>query len=170
MAKHLLDDADVHPLLDLRRNASSRCCPQAARGRGSADLIITASRTGRTVTIVSNNSGAAIAAHLDDHRLSGYIKGIVARDDHDPERMKPDPYRVRQAVGILGAENTECTLVGDSLADIMAGHLAGVAVIGYANKPSKIEALTDARGAAVTTDLAEISAALRDTPRAALPN
>jgi hypothetical protein len=52
----------------------------------------------------------------------------------------------------------------------MAGHLAGVAVIGYANKPSKIEALTDARGAAVTTDLAEISAALRDTPRAALPN
>jgi phosphoglycolate phosphatase len=78
--------------------------------------------------------------------------------------MKPDPYRVRQAVAILGAENTECTLVGDTLADVMAGHLAGVAVIGYANKPGKIEALTDAQAAAVTTDLAEISTALRDTP------
>ena len=77
-------------------------------------LIITACRTGRTVTIVSSNSGAAIAAYLDDHRLTGYIKGIVARDDHDPERMKPDPYRVRQAVGILGAENSECPLVGDT--------------------------------------------------------
>ena len=77
-------------------------------------LIITAGRTGRTVTIVSSNSGAAIAAYLDDHRLTGYIKGIVARDDHDPERMKPDPYRVRQAVGILGAENSECPLVGDT--------------------------------------------------------
>ena len=38
-------------------------------------LIITACRTGRTVTIVSSNSGAAIAAYLDDHRLTGYIKG-----------------------------------------------------------------------------------------------
>ena len=147
-----------------------RAVPTARPTRGSADLIITACRTGRTVTIVSNNSGAAIAAYLDDHRLTGYIKGIVARDDHDPERMKPDPYRVRQAVGILGAENTECTLVGDSLADVMAGHLAGVAVIGYADKPSKIEALTDAQAAAVTTDLAEISTALRDTPCTALPN
>jgi len=136
--------------------------------RGSADLIVTACRTGRTVTIVSNNSGDAIAAYLDGHRLTGYIKGIVARDDHDPERMKPDPYRVRQAVGILGAENSECALVGDTLADVMAGHLAGVAVIGYADKPGKAEALADAQVAAVTADLAEISTALRATPCACL--
>ena len=78
--------------------------------------------------------------------------------------MKPDPYRVRQAVAILGAENSECTLVGDTLADVMAGHLAGVAVTGYANKPGKAEALADAQAAAVTTDLTEIATALRDTP------
>ena len=54
--------------------------------------------------------------------------------------------------------------------DVMAGHLAGVAVIGYADKPGKIEALTDAQAAAVITDLAEISTALRDTPCTALPN
>jgi hypothetical protein len=39
----------------------TRAIPTAKPTRGSADLIITACQTGRTVTIVSNNSGAAIA-------------------------------------------------------------------------------------------------------------
>ena len=110
----------------------TRAIPTARPTRGSADLIITAYRTGRTVTIVSNNSSAAIAAYLADHRLDGYIRAIVARDDHDPERMKPSPYRVREAVSLLDAEHSECVLVGDSTTDVLAGHLAGVAVIGYA--------------------------------------
>jgi beta-phosphoglucomutase-like phosphatase (HAD superfamily) len=113
------------------------------------------------VTIVSNNSGAAIAAYLADHGLTGYIRAIVARDDHDPERMKPDPYRVREAVAILDADNTECAMIGDSTTtDVFAGLLAGVPVIGYANKPGKTRALADVQAAAVTTDLAEITAAL----------
>ena len=44
---------------------------------GAADLIITAYRTGRTVTIVSNNFTAAITKYLADHRLSDYIRAIV---------------------------------------------------------------------------------------------
>jgi phosphoglycolate phosphatase-like HAD superfamily hydrolase len=67
-------------------------------------------------------------------------------------------------------EQLAAALVGDTLADVMAGHPAGVAVIGYADKPGKAEALADAQAAAVTTDLAEISTALRDTPCTALPN
>jgi beta-phosphoglucomutase-like phosphatase (HAD superfamily) len=38
---------------------------------------------------------------------------------------------------MLGAENEECALVGDTTADVFAGQLAGVPVIGYANKPGK---------------------------------
>jgi len=41
--------------------------------------------------------------------------------------------------------------------------LAGVAVIGYADKPGKAQALAGVQAAAVTTDLAEITAALRNT-------
>jgi beta-phosphoglucomutase-like phosphatase (HAD superfamily) len=67
------------------------------------------------------------------------------------------------------AEHSECVLVGDSTTDVLAGHLAGVAVIGYADKPGKTQALADVQAAAVTTDLAEITTALRDTPRTALP-
>jgi len=137
---------------------------------GSADLIVTASRIGRTVTVVSNNSGAAIAAYLADHSLTSYVRAVVARDDHDQDRMKPSPYRVREAVGLLDAEPAECAFIGDSPTDVMAGHLAGVPVIGYANKPAKIEALARVQAAAVTTSLAEITTALRATPSAALPN
>jgi phosphoglycolate phosphatase-like HAD superfamily hydrolase len=55
--------------------------------------------------------------------------------------MNPDPYRVRAAVGILDADKHECALIGDTTADVFAGLLAGVPVIGYANKPSKAQAL-----------------------------
>jgi beta-phosphoglucomutase-like phosphatase (HAD superfamily) len=137
---------------------------------GAADLIITAYRTGRTVTIVSNNSGAAITAYLADHRLTDYIRAVVARDDHDQDRMKPSPYRVREAVSMLGGEGRECAFIGDSESDVLAGHLAGVPVIGYANKPEKTDALTRAKAATVTTSLAEITTALRTAPVTALPN
>jgi hypothetical protein len=42
----------------------TRAIPTARPAPGSADLIITARQTGRTVIIVSNNSGPAIAAYL----------------------------------------------------------------------------------------------------------
>jgi N-acetyl-D-muramate 6-phosphate phosphatase len=136
---------------------------------GAADLIITAYRTGRTVTIVSNNSTDAITRYLADHRLSEYVRAVLGRDD-DPVLMKPSPYRVREAVGSLGADPHECAFVGDSLTDVLAGKLGGVRVIGYANKPGKADALIRAQADAVTTDLAEITTALRATPRVALPN
>jgi beta-phosphoglucomutase-like phosphatase (HAD superfamily) len=56
--------------------------------------------------------------------------------------MKPDPHRVRAVVDVLDADNTECALIGDGTADVLAGLLAGVTVIGYANRPDKAEILT----------------------------
>jgi hypothetical protein len=43
-----------------------------------------------------------------------------------------------------------------------AGLLAGVPVIGYANKPRKAQALAEVQAAAVTTDLSEVTSALRN--------
>lgn len=51
--------------------------------------------------------------------------------------------------------------IGDTETDVLAGLLGGVLVIGYANKPGKVE--TRARARAVVTDLADITAALRHT-------
>jgi beta-phosphoglucomutase-like phosphatase (HAD superfamily) len=137
---------------------------------GAGELMTAARATGRTVTIVSNNSGDAVLLYLDMHQLYQHVTAVIGRDDADPERMKPSPYRVREAVGMLGAEGMECAFVGDSVTDVLAGRLAGVAVIGFANKPKKAGALAHAGANAVTTQLAEISKALRTAPRPALPN
>jgi beta-phosphoglucomutase-like phosphatase (HAD superfamily) len=78
--------------------------------------------------------------------------------------MKPSPYRVREAICLLDAGHSECVLVGDSPSDVLAGHLAGVAVIGYASKPAKADARARVQAAAVTSDLAEITTALHASP------
>jgi beta-phosphoglucomutase-like phosphatase (HAD superfamily) len=91
------------------------------------------------------------------------VLGLACWREGPPGRVKPSPYRVREAVGLLDAEHSGCVLVGDSTTDVLAGHLAGVAVTGYADKPGKAQALADVQAAAVTTDLAEITAALRTT-------
>jgi len=127
---------------------------------GSAELMATAQATGRTVTIVSNNSSTAIAAYLGDHRLTRYVTAIVGRDEADPALMKPSPYRVRMAISQLDADPGQAFLVGDSATDVPAGRLAGVAVIGFANKPGKADLLAHAGADAVTTRLSDISTAL----------
>ena len=117
---------------------------------------------------VTKTSGDAAMYYLDSHGLHQHGVRVVGRDDADPERMKPSPYRVREAVGMVGAEGKECAFVGDSVADVLAGRLAGVPVIGFANKPGKADALTREGADAVTTRLSEISAALRAAPRPCL--
>jgi beta-phosphoglucomutase-like phosphatase (HAD superfamily) len=139
----------------------TRAARSAQPTPGSADLVATAQATGRTVTIVSNNSSAAIAAYLGDHKLTPYVTAIVGRDDADPGLMKPSPYRVRMAISQLDADPGRAFLVGDSATDVPAGRLAGVAVIGFANKPGKAEQLVQAGADAVTARLADISLALR---------
>jgi phosphoglycolate phosphatase-like HAD superfamily hydrolase len=139
----------------------TRAARAATPTPGAASLMATARRSGRTVTIVSNNSSAAIAAYLEDHRLTRYVTAIVGRDDADPALMKPSPYRVRMAISLLDANPGQAFLVGDSASDVLAARLAGVAVIGFANKPSKSELLSRAGADAVTAHLSQISSALR---------
>lgn len=110
---------------------SLRLAPVASRGHvcpGDPDacsrpapyLLPLRPRELRTVIIVSNNSGAAIAAYLADHRLSPLHPGNCGCDDHGPERMKPSPFRIREAVGILDADSAEGAFIGDTTSDVIA--------------------------------------------------
>jgi HAD superfamily hydrolase (TIGR01509 family) len=127
---------------------------------GAAELISGARQSGRGVAIVSNNSGQAVAAYLDHHRLTRYVSAVIGRDDPDPAHMKPNPYRVRLALQMLRAAPAECALVGDQVSDITAAHAADLAAIGYANKPGKDERLAQAGADAVITRLADLRAAI----------
>jgi HAD superfamily hydrolase (TIGR01509 family) len=127
---------------------------------GAAELIRAARRSGRSVTIISNNSGQAVATYLNEQRLARYVSAVIGRDDPDPAHMKPSPYRVRQALQMLQAAPAECVLVGDQVSDIVAAHAADLAAIGYANKPGKVERLARAGADAVVTHLASLVEAI----------
>jgi phosphoglycolate phosphatase-like HAD superfamily hydrolase len=148
--------------LEVQAVATARPTP------GAADLIKHTHNTGRTVAIVSNNSGAAIRTYLQLHDLAEDVSLIVGRDSPDPDLMKPSPYLVRAAVGILDTEGRHCVFIGDSPSDVLAGLLAGVPVIGYAANSAKERALADAGAAALASSMDEIRTAIRDLPPASV--
>jgi HAD superfamily hydrolase (TIGR01662 family) len=104
---------------------------------GAAEAIRSLADSGRTVTIVSNNSCDAVRDYLSTHDLTSYVTGVCARTTADQTRLKPNTFLLDQAVEHLGAAAGECVMVGDSLADIEAAKSAGVPVIAYVNKPGK---------------------------------
>jgi beta-phosphoglucomutase-like phosphatase (HAD superfamily) len=129
------------------------------------EVIASCGESGRTLTIVSNNSAEAVQAYLTSHALDGPIGCVVARTSPDPDLLKPSPYLLRQAVEANKADPTECTLVGDQVTDILATRQARTHSIGYANKPAKTRTLADAGADSVITSLAHLALALRARPR-----
>ena len=124
-------------------------------------VIASARESGRIVGVVSNNSYRAVNAYLDRHSLSGGIRLVVARTSHDPSLLKPSPYLIDEAAGGLDAAPAATALVGDSFTDIEAAHSAGVASIGYANKPGKLEHMAQLQAGAVITSMADVALMLR---------
>lgn len=111
---------------------------------GMADLIATAVAGGLTVAIVSNNSAGAIAKYLKHHGLDEAIAVIIGRPFGLPERMKPDPYLLNEALEVTGTDARQACFIGDSVTDVEAGKSAGVVTIGYANKDGKAQRLQNA--------------------------
>jgi HAD superfamily hydrolase (TIGR01549 family) len=124
--------------------------------------VVTACRnSGRSVTVVSNNSARTVHAYLTRHGLDDRISLVIARTSADPALLKPSPHLITQAVDSLDAQPEECALVGDSLTDIQAARLARVHSIGYANEPGKRERFTEARAGAIINSLADLALRLR---------
>jgi HAD superfamily hydrolase (TIGR01549 family) len=127
-------------------------------------VIASALESGRIVGVVSNNSPRAVNAYLERHGLSDGIRLVVARTSHDPALLKPNPHLINEAVRGLDADHAASVLVGDSLTDIKAAHSAGVASIGYANRPGKHEHMAQLHAGAVITSMADLALSLRAHP------
>lgn len=145
------------------RAAELQAVRTASPTKYAREVVVAAAQTGRPVAIVSNNSEDAIRAYADQHRLAGYIGAIVGRPFAEPERMKPNPDPVFQAIKMLDAESGECVLIGDSVTDIEAAHAAGVRSIGYANKDGKAELFAAAGVGVIVTSMADIARELLAT-------
>ncbi|WBB78616.1 HAD family phosphatase [Micromonospora sp. WMMD882] len=126
------------------------------------EVIVAARQAGVPVAVVSNNSAGAVKAYLTSHRLAAYVSPVIGRAYADPDRMKPNPEPILQAVRALNNAASRCVLIGDSVSDIDGARTAGVQVIGYANRPSKIKALRAAGANAVIGSMSEIAGILMD--------
>jgi HAD superfamily hydrolase (TIGR01509 family) len=130
--------------------------------------VITSARDGhRLIAIVSNNSERAVRAYLGQHGLADRVDLVSARTSADPALLKPSPHLLSQAITGMKAKPAECVIIGDSVTDIQAARTAGIASIGYANKPGKRDDFTAEGATAIVTSLADLVLPLRGRP---LPN
>ncbi|HEX6075320.1 MAG TPA: HAD family phosphatase, partial [Micromonosporaceae bacterium] len=144
------------------RSAELTAVSSSAPTPYAREVIVAAARGGRNVAIVSNNSTPAIEAYLKAHHLFRYVDSIIGRPYAEPERMKPNPELLMTAARTLGHTVEQCLFVGDSTTDIFGANAAGMPVIGYANKPHKIDEFRQLGADQVVTSMASIAAALID--------
>jgi phosphoglycolate phosphatase len=138
--------------------------PTAEPTPGVHALITSCRESGRTVTVVSNNSDRAVRAYLARHALDGPITTVIARTSPDPTLLKPCPHLLQQAITAANTEPQTCALVGDQLSDIEAALHAGTHSIGYANEPGKAESFAAAGSDVVITSLTTLTLAIRARP------
>ncbi|MBG6063789.1 Imm21 family immunity protein [Micromonospora ureilytica] len=131
---------------------------------GAFDMVAACLATGRPLAIVSNNSAAAIDAYLGRRDRARYFAAVVGRGEH-PDLLKPNPAPVVQALQALKVAPDAAVLVGDSATDVAAARAAGVACVGYANKPGKAERLAAAGADAIVTDMTDLAGVLARTRR-----
>ncbi|GGJ89057.1 hydrolase [Pilimelia anulata] len=125
---------------------------------GAAEVIAKASRTGRLLAVVSNNSAAAVDSYLDRMNLAGAFSAVVGRPAREPRWMKPHPQAVLSALRALDVGPEGALMVGDAATDVLAAHSAGVPVVGYASRLNKYEALAEAD--VIVTSMVAIANAL----------
>jgi len=101
--------ADVAAELERLEREAVRTAPPTVAIARVLDYLASA---GHFVTIVSNNSAAAVADFLSRHGLERLARGIAARRSADPSLLKPAPYLVEQAMADASVpRNAVCSSV-----------------------------------------------------------
>ncbi|MEV5775653.1 HAD family hydrolase [Streptomyces antimycoticus] len=128
---------------------------------GAVEALEAAQATGRKVAVVSNNSADCVRVFLNRHSMNDRVDEVVGRAANRPDLMKPHPHSLLRAAELLKVGPSECVLIGDSLTDIQAAHVARSTAIGYANKAHKREAFAKAGAEAVIEHMEAIADAMR---------
>ncbi|MFE6744657.1 HAD family hydrolase [Kitasatospora purpeofusca] len=131
---------------------------------GGESVLRACARSGRSVSVVSNNAGPAIEAYLRGRGLIDSVVGVFGRALGDPSSMKPSPRLLTEAMQALGSDSVDCVFIGDAVRDVEAGHAAGVPTIGYANKPGKNTKLATAGAVAVVDSMQLIADSMMPWP------
>ncbi|ROR43395.1 HAD family hydrolase [Kitasatospora cineracea] len=124
---------------------------------GGESVLRACARSGRSVSVVSNNAGAAIETYLADQGLDGYVTRVFGRAPGDPSSMKPNPRLLLEAMDSIKSKPEETIFIGDAVRDVEAGNAAGVSTLGYANKPGKDTKLAKAGALIIVNSMQEIA-------------
>ncbi|MFJ7128275.1 HAD family hydrolase [Streptomyces sp. NPDC098101] len=124
---------------------------------GAAEALRAARAAGRGVAVVSNNSAECVRAFLELHGLREHVTEIVGRPSEQLHLMKPNPFPLITAAERMHIDVTSCTLIGDSLTDVQAAHAAGATVIGYADKPHKVDLFSEVQADVVIEHMQDIA-------------
>lgn len=132
--------ADMEPLVhDYRRIYAARGHAATVLYPGVADTL--AALGGRKSTATTKGTATARIV-LEQFGLASHFEHIQGTDGFP---HKPAPDVVERALAALGASPRDCLFIGDSTADIQAGHAAGVDVCavtyGYGD-PAALAALS----------------------------
>lgn len=147
------------------RNLEVEAVATAPVTPGVVDALQALRNSGRTVTIVSNNSQAAVVSFVAAHRLENLVTGVCSRQHPEPELLKPNPFLLRRAIVERDASKDECLMIGDSVTDIEAAGAAGVSIVGLSTRSEKRAAFNQAAGSknlVVTEAMAAVAASARE--------
>lgn len=128
---------------------------------GIPDLVRQLHTGGHRLVIVTNNGGGPVSTFIERHDLAGDVEKVIGRDPRQPSLLKPSPDSIIRALAHLELPPARAVFVGDSTSDVDAGHAAGLAVVGYANKPGKDQRLRDAGADAIIKSMGDLVATLR---------
>ncbi|NBE82166.1 HAD family hydrolase [Micromonospora rubida] len=154
------DQGNTRAVEDALCAAERRAVETAEPTPYGREVIVAARQAEMPVAVVSNNSAGAVSAYLTAHRLAAYVSLVVGRAYALPDRMKPNPEPILQAMRTVGEPPSRCVLVGDSLSDIDGARAAGAKVIGYANRPAKVGMFQAAGADMVITSMGEVAGVL----------
>lgn len=123
---------------------------------GATDLIDHVTGRGQRWAVVSNNSTESIAQFCARGDFARTPSLAMGRAKGEPRLMKPNPFALTHALEILKTLALDAVFIGDSVSDIQAGKAAGIATIGYANKPAKPKLLAAALADVVITRMDDL--------------
>lgn len=132
----------------------------AAPTAGLVELWTTATRAGRAVAVVTNNSASAATGFL--HRVLGAASTSVVVIGREPDRLhelKPSPVPVLRAAAALGVAPARCLLVGDSGSDMAAATASGAVGIGLVRREDKRAELLGGGASVLIEELPTLTAA-----------
>jgi phosphoglycolate phosphatase len=150
---------DVREVDDRLIAAEVRAIASSITNEDGLAALRSCMRGGRSVGIVSNNSGQAIQAFLAKQELSNSGVLVVGRPYGRPDLMKPNPRMLHLALARLTVSPERSVFIGDSQSDIEAARAAHTSCVSLANKPGKRVKFEES-GVLVVDSMAEIGAVL----------